>query len=133
MRSDTQTITIATPPEEVIVFLADGENLPRWAIGFATSVRRVNDRWMVTTAEAEMPIAIDINEAGRTVDYRMEPAPGVQATAFTRVLPNGDGAEVVFTQFQQPNVADEIFEQLVAAVSHELVTLKALLEVQCPL
>jgi len=57
----------------------------------------------------------------------------VQATAFARVLPNADEAEAVFTQFQQPSVPDEVFEQLVAAVSHELVTLKAVLEVQCPL
>jgi hypothetical protein len=28
---------------------------------------------------------------------------------------------------------DEVFDQVVAAVSHELVALKALLEVECPL
>jgi hypothetical protein len=39
----------------------------------------------------------------------------------------------MFTQFQQPGVPDEMFEQLVSALRHELVTLKALIEVMCPL
>jgi hypothetical protein len=63
----------------------------------------------------------------------MEPAPGSDATAYARVVPNGHDAEFVFTQFQQPGTPDEVFDQLVAAVSHELVALKALLEVECPL
>ena len=133
MRSDTQTITIDARPADVVAFLADGENLPRWAIGFARSVRRDGDRWIVTTGEGEVPTAIDADEAAGTVDYRMAPAPGIEATAFARVVPNADGAEVVFTQFQQPNVPEEAFEQLVNAVGHELVALKAVLEVQCPL
>ena len=57
----------------------------------------------------------------------------VEAKAFSRILSNGDGAEFVFTQFQQSETSDEVFEQLIAAVGHELVTLKALLEVECPL
>jgi hypothetical protein len=48
-------------------------------------------------------------------------------------VPNDDGTEFVFTQFQQPGTPDEVFDQLVAALGHELVALKALLEVSCPL
>jgi hypothetical protein len=63
----------------------------------------------------------------------MEPTPGQEATAYARVVPNGEGAEFIFTQMQQPGVPDDLFDQLVAAVGHELVALKALLEVECPL
>lgn len=133
MRSDTQTITIDATPSDVVAFLAEGENLPRWAIGFAKAVRRVDDRWMVTTGQGEVATTIVVNDAAGTVDYRMSPAPGAEATAFARVVPNAPGAEVVFTQLQQPGVPDEMFEQMVAAVRHELVTLKAVLEVECPL
>jgi hypothetical protein len=55
------------------------------------------------------------------------------ASAYARVVPNGDGAEFLFTQMQQPGTPDEVFNQLVAAVRHELVALKALVEVECPL
>ncbi len=133
MRSDTQTVTIEAPPEAVLRFVADARNLPRWAIGFAKDVRPDEHRWMVRTGQGEMPFAIDAHEATGTVDFHMEPAPGARATAYARVVPNGEGAEFVFTQLQQPGTPDDVFEQLVAAVGHELVALKALLEVACPL
>jgi hypothetical protein len=133
MRSDTQTATIDAAPKDVVAFVGQVENLPRWAIGFAKAVRRDENRWIVTTGRGEVAITIEVDETVGTVDFHLEPAPGVEAVAFARVVPNGDGAEFLFTQFQQPGVDDDTFDQLVAAVSHELVTLKAVLEVECPL
>ena len=133
MRSDTQNVTISATPEQVFAFVADGANLPRWAIGFAKSVRTDGAGWIVGTAQGEMPTAIAADEGTGTVDFRMEPVPGMMATAYARVMPNGKGAEFAFTQFQQPGMPDEMFAKLVAAVGHEMVALKALLEVECPL
>ena len=133
MRSDTQTVTIDTVPREVLAFVGDGANLPRWAIGFAKAVRREGDRWIVTTGQGEVPTTIVVDETVGTIDFHMQPAPGASATAYARVVPNGAGAELVFTQFQQEGTPDDVFEQLVAAVRHELVALQALLEVECPL
>ena len=133
MRSDTQTVTIDAHPQDVLAFVGDGGNLPRWAIGFATSVRPSGPGWIVTTSQGEVPTTVDVDEGTGTVDFRMRPAPNLEATAFARVVPNGAGAEFVFTQLQQPGMPDEVFDQLAAAVGHELVALKALLEVECPL
>jgi hypothetical protein len=133
MRTDTQVITIGAQPKDVLSFVGDGHNLPRWAIGFAKSVRPCEPGWIVTTGQGEVPTFIVVDEHAGTVDFRLEPAPGVEATAYARVVPKGDGAEFVFTQMQQPGVSDEVFDQLVAAVSHELAALKAILEVECPL
>jgi hypothetical protein len=133
MRSDTQSVTIAVRPEDVLAFVGDGENLPRWAIGFAKSVRRCESGWIVISGQGEIPTSIVVHEMPRTVDFRMEPAHGVEATAYARVVPNGDGAEFIFTQMQQPGVPDEVFDQQVAAVGHELVAVRAMLEVACPL
>jgi hypothetical protein len=133
MRSDTQSVTIAARPEDVLAFVGDGENLPRWAIGFAKSVRRSESGWMVISGQGEIPTSIVVHETSGTVDFQMQSAPGIQATAYARVVPNGEGSEFIFTQIQQPGVPEDVFGQLVAAVSHELVALKALLEVACPL
>ena len=133
MRSDTQTITIATKPKEVLSFVGDGDNLPRWAIGFAKSVHRSGPVWIVQSGHGEVPTKIVVDEPAGTVDFHMEPAPGAEASAYARVVPNGEGSEFIFTQMQQPGVPDELFEQLVAAVRHELAALKAQLEVRCPL
>jgi hypothetical protein len=133
VRSDTQSITINARPSDVLAFVGNGENLPRWAIAFAKSVRPGQGGWIVTTGQGEVPTSIAVNEVTGTVDFHMEPTTGVEATAYARVVPNADGSEFLFTQMQHPGVPDEVFEELVAAVGHELVALKALVEVRCPL
>ena len=133
MRSDTQTVTIAARPDRVLAYVGDGANLPRWAIGFAKSVRPHGSGWLVTTGQTEAPTSITVDHTAGTIDFRMQAAPNTDATAYSRVVPNGEGSEFIFTQLQQPGVTDELFAQLVAAVGHELAALKAQLEVGCPL
>ena len=133
MRADTKTIAIHAKPEKVLDFLADPMNLPRWAIGFARGVRRDGDRWVVTTCGGEMGIRIAADQSSGVVDFYMSPAPGVESLAASRVVPGGAGVEYVFTQFQAPDMPDEVFAKNVQALAHELSVLKALLEVECPL
>jgi hypothetical protein len=133
MRADTKTISIDADPIKVGRFLADPQNLPRWAVGFAKAVRREDCRWHVKTAAGEMGIRISADEKSGVVDFWMSPAPGVEALAASRVIPRGPGSEYTFTQFQGPGMTDEAFRQSVKALEHELTVLKALLEVECPL
>lgn len=134
MRTNTQSIAIEAPAEHVFEFVADLEQLPRWAIGFAKEIRRENGSWLVKTGSGdEIAIrAVTDRELG-VVDYHMSPAPGVEFPAVTRVVPNGDGAEYVFTMFQPPGMPDEVFEQQIAELGRELVVLKANVESACPL
>lgn len=133
MRSDTQTITIAAPVEEVHAFVADPGNLPRWAIGFAKSVAPADDgRWLVESPAGPVTVRVDADARRGTVDFVMQPAPGVEGVAHSRVVPNGDGAEYIFTQFQSPGMPDEVFAQQVESVAREFAALKALLEDGAP-
>src|SRR5206468_1543782 len=68
------------------------------------------------------------DEALGVIDFHLSPAPGVEALAASRVLPNGDGAAYVFTQFQTPGMPDDVFTGQVHALREALVILKALLE-----
>jgi hypothetical protein len=133
MRADTRTISIDVGHHEVFDFLADPRSLPRWAVGFARSIREQDGRWLVATGGGEIPLRIDADRRTGVVDFVMTPAPGVEALAGARVLPRGSGAEVIFTQLQPPGMPDELFDQNVRAVIHELTVLKAVLEVACPL
>jgi hypothetical protein len=134
MRADTKTIAIRARPDKVVEFLADPANLPRWAVGFARSVRRDGDRWIVTTGGGgEMGVRIVADRKLGVVDFYMSPAPGVEGLAASRVVPSGDDVEYVFTQFQAPDMPDDVFEKNVRALAHELTVLKALLEIECPL
>jgi hypothetical protein len=133
MNADTRSISIHAAPAKVVEFLADPRNLPRWAIGFAQSVREEDGRWFVRSGGGEMGVRIAADPASGVVDFFMSPAPGIEGVAGSRVLPNGPGVEYVFTQFQAPGMPDEVFAKSVQALTHELVVLKALLEVECPL
>jgi hypothetical protein len=133
MRSDTRVVTIRATPKDVVSSVGEPRNLPRWAIGFAKDVRQQDGRWLVCTSQGEVPMIIEMNGESGTVDFRVEVGPGVEAVAYSRAIPNGDGTEYSFTQFQQAGVSDDVFGKLVEAVDHELVALKALLEVTCPL
>jgi hypothetical protein len=114
-------------------FLVDPTNLPRWAVGFAKSVRQDGDRWVVTTGGGEMAIRIVAERTVGVLDFYMSPAPGIEAMAASRVVPAGDGVEYVFTQFQAPDMPDDVFAKNTQALAQELTVLKALLEIQCPL
>lgn len=133
MRSDTSTISIEAPTNRVVAFLEDPHNLPKWAVGFAKSVRQTPQGWVVVTGAGEMGMRIASDTATGIVDFWMSPAPGVEVLAASRVVPRGIGAEYVFTQFQAPGMPDDVFTKNVRTLKHELTVLKALLEVDCPL
>jgi hypothetical protein len=137
-RSDTRAVTIDVPANEVFEFVADPENLPRWAVGFCRAIRRDKEapgRWIVTTTHGDLPIRYVTDAALGVIDFYLSPAPGVEAAAFSRIVPNGAGAEYIFTQFQAPGMPDEVFDGQVRALVEELQVLRGLIGARaaCPI
>ena len=134
MHADTQTITLPISAEEAFAFLVQPENLPRWAVGFARGIRDEGDAWIVQTAQGEMPVRIAADAVRGTIDFHIGVAPGLEAVAYSRVVPNDSGAEYVFTQFQLPGMTDEVFAAQRAALAEELAILPILFRAQaaCP-
>ena len=135
MHADTQTITCPVSFEEAFSFLAQPENLPRWAVGFARGIRREGDDWIVQTAQGEMPVRVVADAQRGTIDFHMKAATGIEAIAYSRVLPNDSSTEYVFTQFQMPGMTDEVFAGQRAALAEELAILPMLFRAQsaCPI
>ena len=135
MTADTQTISLPANAQDAFAFLAAPENLPRWAVGFARGIRQEGDAWIVQTAQGEMPVRIVADAVRGTIDFHMGVMPGVEAVAYSRVVPNDSGAEYVFTQFQLPGMADEVFAAQRAALAEELAILPILFRAQatCPI
>jgi len=134
MRFDTQSVVIRAAREAVVNFVGQGANLPRWAIGFAKSVEPRGDNWMVTTGSGDrIPTRIVVNALAGTVDFVLSPEPGVESRAWSRAVAVEQGTWFSFAQVQSARMPDAAFDAQVAAVGHELVALKALLEVACPL
>src|SRR5829696_1397705 len=119
MCTESRSITIAAPPATVFDFVADARNLPVWAPAFASAVRPDGDRWIVTSDAGEFPILVRASAEHGTVD--LVSAADRDRGAFSRVLPNDDGAEYQFTLFF-PDWTDE------AAVERQMTTVEQELE-----
>jgi hypothetical protein len=133
MKSDTKTITIERDEQTVYEFVAKPENLPIWAKGFARSIRPAGEAWIIETPHGEHLNVRYVTDARfGIVDFHISPVPGVEFVVPSRVVPNGTGAEYIFTQFQLANMTEAVFEGQVRTLTQELAILKNTLEVACP-
>lgn len=127
-RAETRSIAIAAPPEAVLAVVGDARRLPEWAPDFAHAVRANGDTdsWIVDNGEAEFPIRLRVAAELGTVDIL---GPGDRPRgAFARVLPNGDGAEFLFTLVFPAGTDDAAVDAQMATVERELVAVRVLSE-----
>lgn len=127
--SRTITVSIARDWREVYDFASVPQNFPRWAAGLGTRFERSGAYW---TAEdpSGRPIRIRFSEPNEfgVLDHTVAAEDGRESRNAMRVVPNGTGAEVMFTLLRTPDMTDEIFSADAAAVERDLYTLKALFE-----
>lgn len=123
-RAETRSISIEATPDSVFAFVADARNLPRWAPGFASAVRPEGDRWIVTSGETELTIAVVADQARGTIDLLA--GPELNIGAFSRVVPNGTGSEYLFTLFFPEGTPPEAVSAQMEAVDGELLAVREL-------
>ncbi len=122
------SVSIHRSPGDVYAFISNGENVPRWAAGLGTKIRRDGSEWV-----AEGPIGsvrvrfAPPNDLG-VADHDVVLPTGVTVHNPIRVVPNGSGSTVIFTLMRQRGVSLQQFEEDAKAVERDLSTLKALLE-----
>ncbi|HEX4107048.1 MAG TPA: SRPBCC family protein [Solirubrobacteraceae bacterium] len=123
--SHTATISIDAPPAAVLDLVADPEQLPRWAPGFAREVRRDGEDWLVSgdTAAGERRVCIRIDRDLGVVDY-LTPE-GILGAA-SRVIANAAGSEMLFTVFFPPEASEPDREAQRAVVADELAAVREL-------
>jgi uncharacterized protein YndB with AHSA1/START domain len=123
--SYTATISIDAPPAAVMDLVGDPERLPEWAPGFALSVRRDGEHWVVRTDDGERHLRIRVADQLGVTDYL---APGSELGAFTRIVSNGTGSEMLFTIFFAPDATEQQREAQRATIESELATVRDLIE-----
>jgi hypothetical protein len=129
MRTHTASVQIAATPAAVLDIVSDLDQLPRWAVGLARAVERGPEGAVVTTASGErLPVAAHTAPATGVVDFDVAGVP-----AYTRAVAAGEETVYTFTMLQPPGMPDEAFDAQIAALAHELVVLKSIAEVACPL
>ena len=122
------TVSIDRDWREVYDFASIPENFQRWAAGLGRRFERSGEEWTAEDPDGRL-IRIRFsrpNEFG-VLDHIVS-AEGKETHNAVRVVPNGTGAEVMFTLLRAPDMTDEIFAADAAAVERDLHALKALLE-----
>ncbi|HEX2424274.1 MAG TPA: SRPBCC family protein [Actinomycetota bacterium] len=113
---------------DVYEYASDPANLARWAPGLGDSVENVDGRWFVDTASGRLGFAFVERNTYGVLDHEVTLPTGEIVYNPMRVIPDGDGSEVVFTLRRLPDMSDEDFERDAGLVQADLTRLKHLLE-----
>jgi hypothetical protein len=121
VRSETETVVVPAPKDRVFAYLADIDNLPRWATEFARELKVVDGKHKVVNGLGEFYFRIDADEATGVIDMYAGPTEEELGLFPTRVveLP-GEASAFTFTMFQAPGMTDELFESQHASLRREL-------------
>jgi hypothetical protein len=122
-------ISIERDWREVARFLFDHKNMSQWAAGLGSGLEPRGDHWVADggpIGEVQVRFA-PANDFG-VADHDVTFPDGTMVQNALRVVPNSDGAEVMFTLLRRPSVSDADFEADAAYVQKDLETLKSILE-----
>ncbi len=122
-------LTVNRPWREVYDFASQPENMPRWAAGLASGLKPDGEDWIGDggpIGKIQVRFAPE-NDFG-VIDHTVTLQTGINVENALRVIPNGDGAEIMFTLLRQPGTDDKAFETDAAAIHQDLSTLKNILE-----
>ena len=114
---------------DVYGFASKPENMPLWASGLASGLTQDGDAWIADggpIGTVRVRFAPD-NDFG-VIDHTVTLETDLVVENALRVVPNGDGCEVMFTLLRQPDMGDEAFEADAAHIAKDLATLKSLVE-----
>jgi hypothetical protein len=117
MNVRTISLSVAALRDSVFHFLADIENLPKWAAEYCERLELRQGRWWAYTSLGEMLVELETCGETGVVDLRAGPAPDRLGLFPFRVLPLGEGGTLVsFTLLQPPGMAGELYEEHYRAI-----------------
>ncbi|MDX3977550.1 SRPBCC family protein [Shinella sp.] len=120
--------TIQRDWRAVYAFAAEPENMPLWASGLASGLTRDGEDWIADggpIGNVRVRFAPP-NDFG-VVDHTVTLPSGLVVENALRIVPNGDGCEVMFTLLRQPDMDDAAFASDAAHVTRDLEALAKLM------
>jgi hypothetical protein len=127
-RSRFISVWINRAAADVYEYASDPANLPNWAPGLGSSVENVDGQWFVETSEGRVGVAFAPANAYGVLDHEVTLPSGDVVSNPMRVVPDGDGCEVVFSLRRLPDMSDEDFARDAGLVQADLTRLKHVLE-----
>lgn len=127
--AETRNISVGVgcPLDMAYDFLHRPENFPLWASGLCSAIKQEGNDWIAQTPNGAMKIAFtEWNKFG-ILDHLVFGPNGAFYVSM-RIVPNGEGSEIVFTLFRNAEMTDEKFEQDAVWVKKDLTEVKNMLE-----
>jgi len=121
------TTSINRPVRDVYDFASNPENFPKW-VAFVKTMRKHGDVWHATTGIGDIKIKWPPKNDFGIMDHTVTLETGETVLNPMRVMPNGDGCEIMFTLFRMPGRSDKEFEDDAAAVTADLKKLREIME-----
>jgi polyketide cyclase/dehydrase/lipid transport protein len=113
---------------DVYAFVSDPANLPQWGHGLGGKVEQVDGEWFVESPAGRLTVRFaPANEFG-VLDHEVTFPSGETFHNPLRVVPYGDGSEIVFSVRRAPGTSDADFARDTGLVAADLARLKELLE-----
>jgi hypothetical protein len=113
---------------DVYEYASTPANLPHWAPGLGNSVENVDGKWFVETLSGRVGVAFAERNKFGVLDHEVTLPSGEAVYNPMRVVPHGDGCEVVFSLRRLPDMSDEDFARDAGLVQADLTRLKHVLE-----
>ena len=121
--------TIDRPAGDVYDYASNPVNLSTWAAGLAhQDVQLVNGEWVVDSPMGRVVVAFAASNDFGILDHDVTLPDGETVRNPMRVIPNGDGCDVVFTVRRRPGMSEQDLAADVAAVTADLAALRTVME-----
>ena len=120
---------IDRPVGDVYDFASNPVNLSAWAAGLAhQDVQLLDGQWVVESPMGRVIVAFAPSNEFGILDHDVTLPDGETVRNPMRVIPNGDGCDVIFTVRRRPGMSDTEFAADVGAVTADLAALRTLME-----
>jgi len=129
MTSRHLSVAVPLPADTVYAYVRDARHLSEWAAGLSgIPFRQVDGAWTAQTPDGPLIIEFAADNPHGVVDHWVITPDGTRTLNPMRVIPDGDGCEVVFTVRQRAGMSDDEFAADAGLVEADLATLRRVLE-----
>lgn len=105
----TISTSIDCPVGKVYEFIRNPANLPRWAPGLCRSAAEKDGRWLLETSTGPVEIRFAQENPYGILDHWVKTESGQEMLNPMRVIPNGEGSEVLFTVTRTEGMSEADF------------------------
>ena len=125
---DTVSVSITAKPEKVWEFVSDINNWPKFS-EFASDIEKVKDgEWIFHTSQGDVRVIEQFDKEHLLLDHVCIVPSGDEQFIPYRVVPNGEGSELMMTNQQTDGVSDEEYAEQLRWMKEELEKVKELQE-----